>query len=144
MSRGAFRKIALLVAGAFLIGVAHAQPDKVLYELQERCGKQAAQTFQKEWGGNAVSAKDAQVVANYENHYSPRFNKCFYLEISTTYPRAALNKTNIKTLRIHDLNENKKYGTFIEGTPLHVCEVQDRPCGSEAEWRALVRSFMEE
>jgi hypothetical protein len=27
------------------------------------------------------------MTANYENHYSPRLNKCLYLEISTSYER---------------------------------------------------------
>ena len=100
--------------------------------------------FQKEWGGNAVSTNKAHVVASYESHYSPRFSRCFYLEITTTTPRAALDKTNFNTLRLYDLNENKQYGTFIEAAPLHVCKVQDTPCSSEAEWRVLVKSFMEE
>lgn len=144
MIRAALFRIVFLVAGTLLTGVAQAQPDKVAYELQERCGKQATQTFQKEWGGNAVSTKKAHMVANYESHYSPRFNKCFYLEISTTYPRAALDKTNINTLRLYDLNEDREYGTLIDGSPLHVCKVQDTRCGSEAEWRVLVKPFMEE
>lgn len=41
------------------------------------------------------------MTANYESHYSPRFYKCFYLEISTTVPRAALDKTNFNTLRLY-------------------------------------------
>jgi hypothetical protein len=137
-------KIVPLVAATCLIGVAQAQPDKALHEQQARCGRQAAQTFQQEWGGNAVSTKKAHIVASYQSHYSPRFNTCFHLEITTTTPRAALDKTSIKTLRLYDLNENREYGTFIGGSPLHVCKVQGTPCGSEAEWRGLVRSFMEE
>ena len=141
MTRAVVRKIAVLAAGAFLTGAAHAQPDKAPDDLQGQCGRRAAQRFQKEWGGSAGSAN---IVANYESHYSPRFNKCFYLETSTTAPRAALDKTNFNTLRLYDLNENKQYGTFIEAAPLHVCKVQDTPCSSEAEWRVLVKSFMEE
>ena len=144
MIRAVLRKIVLLVAGIFLIGIAHAQPDQTIDELQQRCGRQAAQTFQKEWGGYAAGMKKAHIVANYESHYSPRFNRCFYLEITTTTPRAALDKTNINTLRLHDLNEDREYGAFIEGSPLRICKVRGTPCGSEAEWRALARSLMEE
>ncbi|QWG24051.1 hypothetical protein KMZ93_03725 [Bradyrhizobium sediminis] len=139
MIRVVLRKIVLLVAGPFLIVAAHAQP-----ELQERCARQAAQMFQKEWGGNAASTNKAHVVASYESHYSPRFSTCFYLEITTTTPRAALDKTTINTLRLYDLGENREYGAFIGGSPLHVCKVRDTPCSSEAEWRVLVKSFMEE
>ena len=56
-----------------------AQPDKTVSEPQERCSRQAAQTFEKEWGGDVATTKDGQILANYESHYSPRLNKCFYL-----------------------------------------------------------------
>lgn len=140
-------KVILVAAGPFLIGsswqLAHSQPDKVAYELQERCGKQAAQTFQKEWGGNVVNTKDGQMLANYESHYSPRLNKCFYLEISTVYQRVNNKMTSFKSLRLFDLNENKEYGSFLDGLGL-ACEVQGKLCGSEAEWRELAKPFMEE
>ena len=56
--------------------VVYAEPNKVLYELQERCGRQAADTFKKEIGGNITDTSQGQMVANLENHYSARLNKC--------------------------------------------------------------------
>src|SRR5215831_17910086 len=82
-----------------------AQPDKTVHEPQERCSRQAAQTFE-ERGGNVASTKDGQILANYESHYSVGQNKCFYLEISTTIQR--------KSLQLYDLNENKQFGLFQE------------------------------
>src|SRR5262249_18772373 len=60
-----------------------AQPNKDLYELQERCGKRAAKVFEREYG----SGKDGQTLFNYENHYSARLKKCFFLEIAISYER---------------------------------------------------------
>jgi hypothetical protein len=88
-----------------------AQPNRELYELQERCGRQAKETFKKEWGANVVNSGNLQMTANYENHYSPRLNKCFYLEISTSYERKSNKATSLKSLRLFDLNENKEYAT---------------------------------
>jgi len=90
----------LVAVGPFWIGIAHGEPDKVLYELQERCGKQAAQVFQKDWGGTVVNTNDGQMLANYENHYSPRLNKCFYLEVSTTIQRTNNKTTSFRRLTL--------------------------------------------
>jgi hypothetical protein len=112
----------------------------VIYELQERCGKRAAEVFEKEWGSNIAQYSDRQVTANFENHCSPRLNKCFYLEISTSYEKG---KTPFKTLRLFDLNDNKEYATFTEGVLL-MCVVRGKRCGSEDEWRELTKPFMED
>jgi len=136
------RLIAIVAAGSCLIGIARAQPDKVLYELQERCGKQAAEVFQKEWGAHVLNNKDGYTLADYENHYSPRLNKCFYLEKSNNVSKLKSGATmNTQGLTLYDLNENKQYGSFVTGTP---GQVQGRDCRSEQEWRELARPFLEE
>jgi len=45
-----------------------AEPNKALYELQERCAKEAREVFQKKWGDGIVKDKTGEVAANYENH----------------------------------------------------------------------------
>jgi hypothetical protein len=132
--------LALAAACVFASSTALGQPDKVIYELKERCGRQAAETFKREWGSNIVNTKDGQTHADFENHYSPRLNKCFYLEISTTY---GPGKKPFKLLRLFDLLDNKELTTFIEGPLMH-CEVRNRSCTSEAEWRELIKPFMED
>jgi hypothetical protein len=122
----------------------YAQPDKILYALQERCGKRAAEVFKKGWGANIVNTAKGQMIANYENHYSPRWNKCFYLEISTSYERENNKSRRVKSLTLFDLNDNKEYGTFVEAEFVAACQVRDRICNSEAEWRELAKAFMEE
>jgi hypothetical protein len=128
-----------------LVSAACAEPNKVLYELQERCGKQASETFQKEWGGNIVNTKDGQTVGNFENHYNARLNKCIYLE-SSTIVRTKAQKIN-KSLRLFDLHENKEIGSYFsidDGARTMMCNVGDTNCRTEDEWRALVKPLMEE
>jgi hypothetical protein len=114
---------------------AYSQPDKVLYELQERCGK-LAKTFAEDWKTRTVQTAHPTVQGGYENHYNARLNKCFYLEISTTYGRVVM-----RHLRLIDLNDNKEFGTYSEG--VH-CEVRGQNCKSEAEWRELAKPYLEE
>jgi hypothetical protein len=118
---------------------AQGQVDKARYELQERCGKQAAQTFKKEWG----DGKYGDTMGRYENHYSVRLNKCFYLEIATSFTRGDDGIRIIKIMRLYDLHENKEYGIFSEGG-LPVCGMLGTRCKSEAEWRQLAKPYLEE
>jgi hypothetical protein len=116
-----------------------AQPSKQLYELQERCGRHAAEVFQREYGPGA-DRQDEQTLFTYENHYSARLNKCFFLEIAIS------NKpTSSKIMRLLDLNRNKVYGTFVSGpTEPLACALQGKACRSESEWRQLLKPFMED
>jgi len=122
-----------------------AQPNKDLYELQERCGKRAAEVFEREYGP-VSDDKDGQTLFNYENHYSARLKKCFFLEIAMSYEREK-EKPGPKIMRLFDLNDNREYGTFVSGptesTPL-ACVVRGKNCQSESEWRQLVKPFMGE
>jgi hypothetical protein len=135
--------ISVAIAGlAWFSTYVSAQPNKDLYELQERCGKRAAEVFDREYG----SDKNGQTLFNYENHYSARLKKCFFLEITISYEREE-EKPGSKIMRLFDINESKEYGTFVsgptEGTPL-ACVVRGKNCQSESEWRQLVKPFMED
>jgi hypothetical protein len=125
---------ALAAAGLCFVSIANAQPDKVLYELRERCGKRAAEVFQKEWVGHIINQKDGYITADYENHYSPRFNKCFYLQKSSSVSKSP----SVQSLDLYDLNENKQIGSFATGTPSGIsdCQVQGKSCRSKngASW----------
>jgi hypothetical protein len=70
------------------LGEVKAEPNKVLYELQERCGKQATEWFVSEWGRSGiVNTNDGQIIADFQNHYNSKLNTCIVL----------LNTTNINT-----------------------------------------------
>jgi len=124
-----------------------AQPNKKLYELQERCDKRAADLFEREYRPRVVNTKDVQMRFNYEDHYSARLNKCFFLEISSSYDREGGKLNSSKIMRLVELNDNKDYGVFVsglsdQGLPV-ACLLEEKICQSESEWRQLLKPFME-
>ncbi len=135
------------LAGLLATTITSAAPDKVQYELQERCGKQAAETFKREWKSNVVTQKDGQFVASYRNHYSAKLNKCFYVEMSNFYPKGKPGSASHESLRLFDLHENKEYGTFYDMRSTDVlmdCRVLEKRCASKAEWESLIKPYMED
>jgi len=64
-----------------------AQPDKQLYELQQRCGRLAKEVFDRQYSPPVLDTEHGQTVFNYENHYSARLNKCFFMEIAVSYEK---------------------------------------------------------
>ena len=114
--------------------IANAQPDKIviIYQLEEKCGKRAAEIH----AAHFPDAADAHNIYDYENHYNTRLNKCFIVETTTTFAKGA----TIKTIIFSDVNENKGYGTFDPIT----CEVEGKTCHSLQEWQALIKPYMEE
>jgi hypothetical protein len=137
--------ISVAIAGVLCFSsYVSALPKKEMYEIQERCGKRAAEVFQREYSP-VSNTKDAQTLFNYENHYSARLNKCFFLEIAVSNEKG--NPTSSKIMRLFDLNDNKEYGVFASGptesTPI-ACVVRGKSCQSEGEWRQLLKPFMED
>jgi hypothetical protein len=76
-------KLAIIAASLILIGSAQAQTATEKYDLEQRCGRRAAETFAKDWEGGTPGIRKGNTTANYENHYNSRLNKCFYLEMIT-------------------------------------------------------------
>jgi hypothetical protein len=133
-----------IFAALLLVGTAsYAQPNKEQYELQERCGKRAAEVFAKGWGSGISNTASGQIIGNYENHYNSRLNKCIYLEISNVYTHG---EAPYRSIRLFDLNENKEIATYskIEGDAFVFCLVQGKGCRTEDEWRTLIKPFMED
>jgi len=98
--------ISVAIAGLFCFSAyVSAQPNKQSYELQERCGKRAAEVFEQEYGP-VSDDKDRQTLFNYENHYSARLKKCFFLEITMSYEREE-GKPASKIMRLFDINEKQ-------------------------------------
>lgn len=135
-------KLALAALVGLLASIsAFAQTAKEKYELQERCGRRAAEVFKQDFGQNiTTTGSGAQVIANYENHYNGRLNRCLIFEDSTTYLWDNGKHIVTRVLVIADVNENKALANF---DPLK-CKVQDKECHSEGEWRAMVKPLMEE
>ena len=131
-------RVLVVAATLLLVGTAsYAQPNK------ERCGKQAAEVFAKRWGSGVKNSVAGQSVANYENHYNSRLNNCIYLEIANTY-NAGL--PSFMWMKLIDLNENREIAVYSkgEGVASAFCLVQAKWCQTEAEWRTLIKPFMED
>jgi hypothetical protein len=138
------RRTTVLATLLLVAGIAHAQPNKEQYELQERrCGKQAAEVFAKRWGSGVKNSVAGQSVANYENHYNSRLNNCIYLEIANTYNAG---QPSFMWMKLIDLNENREIAVYSkgEGVASAFCLVQAKWCQTEAEWRTLIKPFMED
>lgn len=139
MSASIFPKrtsLAVVLAECLLIAVAYAQPNKEAYELQERCSKRAAEIFQKDY---TPTPKGNHTTVDYENHYSDRLNKCFFLEKWGSF------SSSVRSLVLIDLSDHKTLGEFTIGPQIEpYCEFQGKTCHSEQEWRDLARPFLEE
>ena len=137
---------ALLPFSLLFVSGAHAEPNKAQYELQERCGKRAAEVFKNEYT-TVQNTDEGQTLINYRNHYSATFNKCFFLEMSSVFATRANPKYTAQMFRLFDLNENKEYGSFYQrsdsDTPME-CTVLGKLCHSQGEWEALINRYMED
>jgi hypothetical protein len=122
------------------------RPNKELYDLQERCGRRAEQFFEKNYERYSKLDDKSYTIRNYQNHYSPALNKCFFLAIETTEIKIKSEKSQVRMLELLDLNDNNRYGLYI-GQPnstLTTCEVRGRNCSSELEWMDLANTYLED
>jgi hypothetical protein len=131
--------VAAAVLGALwtTAGDVRAEPDKAEHELTERCGEAAADWFGRSWGKTASGEE-----ASFENHYSPRTNKCYVL-LKYTMPR---REPPLLVLHLFDINGSRELGRFSRSgadAPSQ-CEVMESACKSEEDWRGLARALMEE
>jgi hypothetical protein len=77
----------------------HAQSRKEIYELQERCGKRAAEVFDQDF------PKDQRKgLENFENHYNVQLNKCFLLEMNTSFMSVEGKTTSMDFLTLVDVS----------------------------------------
>lgn len=125
-----------------LLLCANAQPNKELYELQARCGEQAARAFKQDYTPVAKTKEGGTQLSNYENHFSAQLNKCFFLEIASFFEKGKSSTS----LRLYDLNENKEYGSFFRSSSggIMSCEIRGNLCSSEEEFRKLAKPYLED
>lgn len=135
-----------ITSGLTIYSYGFAAPDKVQYELQERCGKQSAETFKREWGTGTTNGKDGQGFQNYKNHYNAKLNKCFYMVTGGFISKEKTQGTQ-DWKRLLDVHENKEYATYIKNSkdkePM-ACSVLDKQCSSAKEWEVLIKPYMED
>lgn len=141
MTKFAVGSLLFLVAasGAPINSYAATPTAKEEYELQERCGKRAEESFKKEWGNGIFSTKEGQALVTFRNHYNRRLNKCFYLQTYIDSKFKGKQKSMTTSRILVDFNDNNEIGTFLSPT---ICHVGGNVCRSEKEWDALVAPFM--
>ena len=135
-------------ASVILVAIASApslaEPNKIQFELEERCGQAARGIFEKDWEGKSiVNTPNGQIIANFENHYNPVLNRCYYLLRSNSYLRVPPT-TNVSLMLI-DVNENREIGEFRQNQQDRPawCFVANTTCHSKAEWQTLIKPYME-
>src|SRR5262245_59915208 len=103
-------KALLALVSLVLATGAQAQSLKEKSELSEKCGKQAAERFEKEWGTGVFNHTDGrQTTSNYEHHYNSRLHQCIYLEIRKT---SKGGKPPLRMLNLLDLHEKRTIGRY--------------------------------
>jgi hypothetical protein len=132
-----YHSIVLLVMS--LASNCFAAPDKVLYELQEKCAKRMESVFKPE-------EKDVKGVITYSyfNHFSVTLNRCFVKEVMRIYPANPSMTSVIHT--IFDVNEGTEQAIFdknpISGK-VNACRVGEKLCSTEEAFEIGIKRFME-
>ena len=133
------RLVIALATTVSMSAAAAAEPAE-LYQLQLRCGKNAAEVFAKDYGNGT----DDGYSFNYQAHYNAHLNKCFFLLISTFNEKDNV----IQSYYLSDLFENREYGPFSQSTKIGVfeCNVLNTVCSSssKSEWDNLVKPYLDE
>jgi hypothetical protein len=76
---------AAMLAVWVVAATAHAEPDKLAYELQERCGKHSAQFVEKLKSDLEPWFATQELLTTFRNHYNPNLNGCFLLVLTIRY-----------------------------------------------------------
>jgi hypothetical protein len=150
MNGCAKRLFAGCLATGFFTSAGHAEPNKVEYELAEKCGRSVATWFKSEYKeeGVPINTRDGQMIAAFRSHYNRKLNKCFLLlTINTFKSKKSEGDLNSSTQHmLVDFLDNNEIGTFFQffGITPTSCNVNETHCRSEAEWQFLAKPFMED
>jgi hypothetical protein len=113
----------LVIALGLLPDIGDAQPDKIAYELQERCASSARDFFARHYKGEEELPSGIRGT-EYENHYSSRYNKCYILVHSTLiidHKKAPDDKASLITeIVLTDALSNKLVGDFLTSDHTYV------------------------
>jgi hypothetical protein len=135
------RLVIALATAVIMFAAAAAEPNAALDQLQDRCGKSAAEVFANDYNNGKG---DDEYSFSYQAHYNAHLNKCFFLLMSTFNEKDNV----IQLYYLSDILENREYGTFSQSTKLGVfeCNVLNIVCelGSKSEWDNLVKPYLDE
>lgn len=163
MKRGATTAllVLLLVGGAALLASCDQKPvhqtlapppkpdSRVVYELREKCGKDAADWFKREHESDGVIPNSVLPLRNeYSNHYNERLNRCYAVVLRVdAFVRPKSESLTLQNATLADVNENREVGKYFANSnnaAYTKCSVEDSRCQSYEEWQALAKPFMEQ
>jgi hypothetical protein len=132
-------------------------PDKaVVYELRNRCGRDAREWFAYARQSGQLSAEEGIISSEFENHYNAHLNKCFLFATSAVQDPVHPNAVNTR-FQLFDIGENVEVAQrqmMVDTTgptpvidQVMTCSIGGKYCGeqfSADQWRQAVRPYMEE
>jgi hypothetical protein len=127
-----------------------ASDPRVVYELREKCGKDAQAWYHHYWEEDHTAVKDVRTIGSgFNSHYNERLNKCFVVVSSTTSTHDSTTKATrfLESVSLTDVLENKDLGDFMKSSDMSqpwACGVGDSKCDSQQGFEALIASFMKE
>ena len=107
------KTILIVAAMTAIAGSAQAQTAKEKYELSERCGRRAAEFFDRQTKEfRTMNGLIRLVHSTYENHYNSSLSKCFIVDhIITT--NDGDHRLDFSLFSITEVNENMEYGNVL-------------------------------
>lgn len=146
------KKILFAFSSFLNVATASSEPNKIEYELSEKCSKSSELMFNQKHQSNIENTKEGQMVSGFENHYNSDLNKCFYMESNTIING---KKGTIYT-ELYDLNDNKIIATLLydpatckgayssSDCPIFMCIVGNEKCSTTKEFQKAIKKFMGE
>lgn len=138
------------------------EQNKVQYELQERCGKDAAELFSQQLRENQIASNPERTDINvnkfdYESHYSSKFNDCFALlkmdSVAIQRPYHSLHTEDLWNVNAHriigtlalDEGEAGSGGRGLDGNIFNRCDFDGKSCLHEGRtWGELIAPYMKD
>jgi hypothetical protein len=127
-----------------------------IYELQNRCGHDAALFFNKVFDhiGYTKLGNGEFRFASFKSHYNRLHNHCYILTIASQSKYPNFLELDLPTLGmwsyVINISDNEYVGEFrsIMGTKdaltPYKCHVFSKQCSSEREWDALTEPYLKQ
>jgi hypothetical protein len=127
--------------------------DNELYDLREKCGRDAREWFKQNFPDTEpILVKGGGSVVNqpsgYENHYSRSQNRCYALVHMMMLSSGVKDRIDlfIQSNLLWEVNENAQLGAFVtkglKEMEITACNVTGAQCTSKDEWMKLAQPYL--
>jgi len=122
-------------------------------DIVQQCAQSAKEFFQENnktsYSENNAADKDnssVSVVSEYMNHFNSKMNACYVLLTTTTlyHRRTGQMDTQVQKQLFDIAGKNGISNFILFKNQVTQCELLNIICHSEAEWKSLVKSYLEE